>query len=66
LLGFIVEDISGMSIDEYVKINIYQPLGLKHILFNPLNNPSYQKSDFAATELIGYTGIRRIPLFDSL
>jgi CubicO group peptidase (beta-lactamase class C family) len=55
LLGLIVERISGMSIDEYVKINIYQPLGLKHTLFNPLNNPSYQKSDFAATELIGNT-----------
>jgi N-acetylmuramoyl-L-alanine amidase len=40
LLGFIVEHISGMSIDEYVKINIYQPLGLTHTLFNLLNNPS--------------------------
>lgn len=60
LLGFIVERISGLSLDEYVKTNIYQPLGLTHTLFNPLRTSSYQKSDFAATELIGYTGITSI------
>jgi hypothetical protein len=37
------------------KINIYQPLGLTHTLFNPLNNPSYQKSGFAVSKLIGNT-----------
>jgi CubicO group peptidase (beta-lactamase class C family) len=55
LLGLIVEHISGMSIEQYVNINIYQPLGLMHTLFNPLNNTHYQKSDFAATELKGNT-----------
>ncbi|CAF1075687.1 unnamed protein product [Adineta steineri] len=55
LLGLIIEHISGISIDEYVKINIYEPLGLTHTLFNPLNNLNYQKSDFAATELNGNT-----------
>ncbi|CAF1214482.1 unnamed protein product [Rotaria sordida] len=55
LLGLVVEHISGMSIDQYVKINIYQQLGLTHTLFNPLNNRNYQKSDFAATELNGNT-----------
>ncbi|CAF1393658.1 unnamed protein product [Rotaria sp. Silwood1] len=55
LLGLIVERVSGMSIDQYVKINIYQSLGLTHTLFNPLDNTNYQKSDFAATELKGNT-----------
>ncbi|CAF4053843.1 unnamed protein product [Rotaria sp. Silwood1] len=55
LLGLLVEHVSGMSIDQYVKINIYQPLNLTHTLFNPLNNTNFQKSDFAATELNGNT-----------
>ncbi|UJR16618.1 hypothetical protein I4U23_003518 [Adineta vaga] len=55
LLGIIIERISRMSIDEYVKTNLYQPLGLTHTLFNPLQNGQYQKSDFAATEIKGNT-----------
>jgi serine-type D-Ala-D-Ala carboxypeptidase len=56
LLGLLVERISGMSIDRYVKTNIYQPLGLSHTMFNPLlSGTGYQKSDFAATELNGNT-----------
>jgi N-acetylmuramoyl-L-alanine amidase len=60
LLGRIVEHISGIPIDQYVKINIYQPLDLTHTLFNPLNNTQYQKSDFAATEINGNTRSRTI------
>jgi CubicO group peptidase (beta-lactamase class C family) len=60
LLGLVVEHITGMSIDQYVKINIYQPLNLTHTFFNPLNNTHYQKSDFAATELNGNTRNRTI------
>ena len=55
LLGLIVERISGMSLDQYVNRNIYQPLGLTHTSFNPLIHTQYQKSDFAATELNGNT-----------
>lgn len=55
LLGFIIERISGMGLDQYVHINYYQPLGLTHTLFNPLKDPRYQKSDFAATEVKGNT-----------
>ncbi|CAF1094157.1 unnamed protein product [Didymodactylos carnosus] len=55
LLGLIVERVSGMPIDQYANINIYQPLGLTHTLFNPLNNTNYKKADFAATELNGNT-----------
>ncbi|CAM4975309.1 unnamed protein product [Rotaria socialis] len=55
LLGLVVEHITGLSLDQYVKRNIYQPLGLTHTLFNPMYNTSYQKSDFAATEINGNT-----------
>ncbi|CAF0933923.1 unnamed protein product [Adineta ricciae] len=55
LLGILVGRNSGMSIDEYVKKNIYQPLGLAHTLFNPLKQGQYHKSDFAATEVKGNT-----------
>ena len=55
LLGLIVERINGMSLEQYVQINFYQPLGLTHTLFNPLKASHYQKSDFAATEIKGNT-----------
>jgi N-acetylmuramoyl-L-alanine amidase len=55
LLGIVVERLSGIEIDQYVKINLYQPLNLTHTLFNPLNNTKYQIEDFAATELKGNT-----------
>ncbi|CAF1244291.1 unnamed protein product [Didymodactylos carnosus] len=55
LLDLIVESISGISIDQYIKINMYQSLSLTHTLFNPLVNTTYQKMDFAATELNGNT-----------
>jgi CubicO group peptidase (beta-lactamase class C family) len=55
LLGLIVEHVSGMPIDQYVTVNIYQRLGLTHTLLNPLNNADYHISDFAATELNGNT-----------
>ncbi|UJR32460.1 hypothetical protein I4U23_019922 [Adineta vaga] len=55
LLGLIVEHVSGLSIDQYVKLNIYQPLGLTHTSFNPLDTVNYEKSNFAATELNGNT-----------
>ncbi|CAF1137781.1 unnamed protein product [Adineta ricciae] len=55
LLGLVIEHITGMRIDQYVKSTIYQPLGLTHTLFNPVNGFNYQKTDFAATELKGNT-----------
>ena len=55
ILGLIIERISGMDIDQYVKKNIYDPLGLTHTTFNPLRTGIYQPSDFAATELQGNT-----------
>ena len=49
LLGFIVEHITKMTLDQYVKKNIYEPLGLTHITYKPLQN-GFKKEDCAATE----------------
>ncbi|CAF1354608.1 unnamed protein product [Adineta steineri] len=55
LLGLLVEHVSGLPIEQYVRVNIYQPLNITHTMFNPLNNAHNQTSDFAATELNGNT-----------
>ncbi len=52
LLGFIVEHITGMPLDQYVRENIYRPMGLGRITFNPLLN-GFAREDCAATELNG-------------
>ena len=47
LLGYIVESISGKRLDAFVDEEIYKPLGLKNIAFNPRTR-GY--TEFAATE----------------
>lgn len=54
LLGFIIEKIVNQPLDKYVEENIYQPLGLKNIVFNPLEK-GFDKENIAATELNGNT-----------
>ena len=54
LLSFVVEKITGDRFDEYLKENIYDPMGLTHTTFNPLRN-GFEKDDCAATELRGNT-----------
>ncbi|MDU4962472.1 MAG: penicillin binding protein PBP4B [Sporomusaceae bacterium] len=66
ILGFIIETVSGQPLDRYVETKIYQPLGLWHILFNPLQK-GFRPNQFAATERlgnsrdgrVGFPGIRR-------
>ena len=53
-LAFVIEEISGLRLDEYMKENFFEPLGLTRISFNPLEN-GYTKQDCAATELNGNT-----------
>jgi beta-N-acetylhexosaminidase len=53
-LGFltlqkVVERISGEPLDVYVKKNIYKPLGLKYLGFNPLQ--AFPESQIAPTEM---------------
>lgn len=52
LLGLIVEKVSGQNLDVYLKENIYGPMGLTHVTYNPLKN-GFEKDDCAATELNG-------------
>ncbi|MBE5856838.1 MAG: penicillin binding protein PBP4B [Lachnospiraceae bacterium] len=54
ILGFIVEKITGKRLDEYVKEEFYDKMGLTHMTFNPLEN-GFSKEDCAATELNGNT-----------
>jgi N-acetylmuramoyl-L-alanine amidase len=54
LLGMVIKAISKQSLDQYVAQNIYQPLGLKSVTFNPLLN-GYNHKSCAATEVDGNT-----------
>jgi beta-glucosidase-like glycosyl hydrolase/CubicO group peptidase (beta-lactamase class C family) len=48
LLADLVRTISGKTIDIYVEDNFYRPMGLTHILFNPLER--FDLSDIPPTE----------------
>ena len=52
LLGLIIERLTGMAQDEYLEQYLYQPMGLKHTLFNPLRK-GISPAQIAATELDG-------------
>lgn len=54
ILGFIIEAVTAMPLDAYVERHIYQPLGLKHTVFNPLLK-GFKQQQIAATELNGNT-----------
>ena len=47
LLGYIVERMSGQRLDSFLEQNLYRPLGLRSMTFNP---KSHGFTDFAATE----------------
>jgi serine-type D-Ala-D-Ala carboxypeptidase len=47
LLGEIIETVSGMSLEEFMKQNVFMPLGMKNTCFNPLR--SLPGSKIAAT-----------------
>jgi N-acetylmuramoyl-L-alanine amidase len=64
LLGVLVERLSGQSLDNYVEGQIYQPLGLTHTVYNPLQK-GFIKNQIAATELMGNTRDGRIS-FDNV
>ncbi|WP_371193711.1 penicillin binding protein PBP4B [Glaciecola sp. SC05] len=52
ILGLLVERVTGMALDEYVEQQIYRPLGLESLQFNPLNKGK-QSAQYAATEIRG-------------
>ena len=64
LLGMLVERITGKTLDQYCEYDIYQPLGLKDTLFNPLHKGK-SKQQIAATEIHGTTRGGRVD-FDNI
>ncbi|GAA5134507.1 penicillin binding protein PBP4B [Thalassotalea piscium] len=64
LLGMLIERITGKGLDQYSEYDIYQPLGLKDTLFNPLIKGKV-KSEIAATEIHGTTRGGRVE-FDNV
>lgn len=53
-LAFVVEKITGETLDEFCKKTFWKPLELEKITFTPLKN-GFSKNDCAATELRGNT-----------
>lgn len=49
LLGEIVRRVSGQTLDEFTKENIFRPLGMERTMFNP---PEEMKKECAATEIV--------------
>ena len=43
LLGEIIEKVSGLPLQKFMKKNIFQPLGMKNTCFNPLKSPGALK-----------------------
>ncbi len=54
VLGLIVEQVTGMDLDSYLKQTFFEPMGLERITYRPLEN-GFEAGDCAATELNGNT-----------
>lgn len=54
LLGKIVEELTGKPLDVYLAEEVYSPLGLKNLTFNPLEN-GFTKNHTSSSELHGNT-----------
>ncbi len=52
LLCFIIEKVTGKGLDQFLKEKFWDPMGLTHVTYNPLEN-GFAPEDCAATELDG-------------
>jgi CubicO group peptidase (beta-lactamase class C family) len=43
ILGQIIEIVSGMPMEQFMKENVFKPLGMKRTLYNPLTTPGFRK-----------------------
>ncbi len=59
ILCFVVEKVSGKRLDVFLKETFWEPLGLKRITFNPLQN-GFSASDCAATDPAGNSFMGKI------
>ena len=57
LMCFVVEKVSGKTLDVYLAENFLRPMGLTHVTFNPLRN-GFTPEDCAATEINGNMNTR--------
>lgn len=54
LLGIIIEKKTGKDLNTFLSETFWEPMGLEHITYKPLDN-GFKKEDCAATELNGNT-----------
>ena len=54
LLGIIIEKITDKDLNTFLSETFWEPMGLEHITYNPLEN-GFNKDDCSATELNGNT-----------
>ena len=54
LLGIIIEKITKKDLNTFLSETFWEPIGLEHITYRPLDN-GFEKEDCAATELNGNT-----------
>ena len=54
LLGLIIEKVTGTNLNTFLSDTFWDPMGLTHITYKPLEN-GFDKNDCAATELNGNT-----------
>lgn len=54
LLGIVIEKITGKDLNTFLSETFWEPMGLEHITYKPLEN-GFNKEDVAATELNGNT-----------
>ncbi len=54
LLSFVIEKVTGKEFSSFLKETFWEPMGLEHVTYNPLEN-GFKPEDCAATELNGNT-----------
>ena len=61
LMRYLIEEVTGMELDQYVDSVFYKPMGLRTMTYNPLNKfdpsviiPTEENGDFRKTLIHGY------------
>ena len=54
LLDFVIEQVTGTRLDDFLSAHFWQPMGLTHVTYQPLKH-GFSPNDCAATELNGDT-----------
>lgn len=62
LLGFIVEEVSGMTLDEFARINVFEPLDMKDTCYNPKDIDRCAPTEYRDDEI--YKGYLRGKVHD--